>query len=119
MNIRDYIDPRRLYNPASPAGRIAFAWGVIVYPTIVLLIAGVLLGMARAWGLDPSVISLLGFALSAAVWVATVLIILRRIRDLGHSGWGIFLLVFPVAGPLIVLYLFFRPSHRPGRAATT
>ncbi len=44
-----------------------------------------------------------------------VLIILRRIRDLGHSRWGLFLLLFPEVNLLILLYLFFRPSHQPGR----
>ncbi len=113
MNVRDYIEPTRLYNPASPAGRAAFAWGLIAYPAIASLIAGGLLVMARSGGLDQSVISLLGFAFSVALWAATVFIILRRIRDLGHSRWGIFLLLIPIAGLLIALYLFFRPGHRP------
>ncbi len=113
MSIRDYIDPTRLYNPTSRAGRIAFAWGLIAYPAIASLIAGGLLVAARSGGLDESVISVLGFAFSMALWASSILIVLRRIRDLGHSGWGIFLLLFPEVNLLIVLYLFFRPGHKP------
>ncbi len=51
MNLRDWLDPSRLYNPATPAGRLTFLWGFTVYPSIILLAVAALTVLVA--GVDP------------------------------------------------------------------
>lgn len=37
-------------------------------------------------------------------------IIVRRLHDIGHSGWFIFIALIPIIGPIILLVLLCLPS---------
>ena len=87
------------------------------YMLLLALIAGVsvfvMSSMATFLTGDPT-----GFLVNAitAIWgliagVGNIMLIIRRLHDLGKSGWFAVIAPIPVVGTIFSIYLFFAPGQ--------
>jgi uncharacterized membrane protein YhaH (DUF805 family) len=108
--IRNWFDPTRLYNPTVRGGRLVFLWGLAVYPLIaIIVLIGITDGISSYSG---QLISLEERLWEVALLVASVMMILRRLRDLGKSGWTVLLGLIPLVNLFFLLYLLVSPGIR-------
>lgn len=56
-------------------------------------------------------VGLLGGVYSLAVLIPSLAVFIRRLHDIGKSGWWFFLGLIPCAGPLILLYFMVKDSQ--------
>ena len=49
MSARDWLDPTRVYNPATPAGRMMYVWGGLVYPFLVSVLVGTCVALPESF----------------------------------------------------------------------
>ena len=112
-SFRDWVDPFRLYNPRVPAGRLMYLWGGSIYPLVWVVILGVAATIAEAvlgYYDETPILDCLMAPTYLGALVMGVLMTLRRLRDLGRSGWMILLAVVPFASFFFALYLLFTPG---------
>lgn len=107
---RDWIDPTRLYNPSVPAGRLMYVWGSIVYPIALFIAASLILGLLYGSGIESGLAEGLFGAFYIGYIVAGLLIAIRRLRDLGKSGWYLLWGLVPLANIILGLWLLFAPG---------
>ncbi len=113
---RDWWDPRRLYAPSIPAGRLMLIWGLYLYPMLVIFILGVSLGFVEnqlGYYTSSPLLDALDVVLYPALFLAGILIIIRRLKDLGKSGWFLLLAVIPLINFVFALWLLFAPGIHP------
>lgn len=111
---RDWIDPTRLYNPTTPAGRLVFLWGLAIYPFITLFVLmTVVIIVVVSVSTSTDTADYLGIViwLFMLAWVvAIVAICRRRLMQLGKSQAWIWLAIIPVANVVLFLYLLLKPG---------
>ena len=114
-SFRDWVDPFRLYNPRVPAGRLMYVWGGWLYPLIWFVIVLFAAGIVEA-GLgyydETPVLDCVSVPIYIAYIVAEILITLRRLRDLGMSGWTILVALIPLVNFVFGLYLLLAAGKR-------
>jgi uncharacterized membrane protein YhaH (DUF805 family) len=92
------------------AGRPEFwCWGlfVLLISAVTALVDGVIFGFGRDASQPVSLVVTLGLILpSIAVGV-------RRLHDIGRSGWWCLLALIPIIGTLILIYFWIQPGS-PG-----
>jgi uncharacterized membrane protein YhaH (DUF805 family) len=118
MSARDWIDPTRLYNPASPAGRLMYAWGAFIYPLVAMALLGGCgglvdqsLGYYSGPGSGPGPIDQAIILLGIVVMIlGGILVTLRRLRDLGKPGTYILLGLVPLVSLVFWIWLLFAPG---------
>ncbi len=89
-------------------------WGLLSYPLVAAAVASLCVEVEVAVtnnGGQTPFSDLIGVLLGFAVLVAYVLITLRRIKDLGKSGWNILWLFAPIASYIFGLRLLFVPGR--------
>lgn len=108
----DYINPFVLYNPQTPAGRLEFLWGM-VYPivlTFVILIpcafVEAFLGYINQAPITDPLLSIL----TLATFPAAIIVNIRRLRDMGKSGWTVLVAFIPLVGLVYLLWVLFSES---------
>ncbi len=113
-HLRDWFDPARLYNPTRPAGRLAFLWGLVIYPFLVMF---VLLTAIITAMMSFITSAQLGDYLGIVVWVfmlawvaAAVCIVRRRLLQVGKSGAWVWVAIVPVVNLALFAYLLFKPG---------
>ncbi|MDW3224660.1 MAG: DUF805 domain-containing protein [Paracoccaceae bacterium] len=72
------------------------------------LVIAPMLGIVPAAGDDAS--QPLSLILSLAILLPTVAVGVRRLHDIGRSGWWLLLSLIPLIGFLVLLYFYTRPS---------
>jgi uncharacterized membrane protein YhaH (DUF805 family) len=111
-NLRDYFDPTRIYNTSIAAGRMAFLWGLLLYPfaaLFVLLGASIIIIEALSAGTDPSDIIGIVTYIFMLLWVtAAVCVTYRRLDYLRMSRRWVWLIILPPAYLILCLYLMVR-----------
>lgn len=112
--VRDWIDPARIYDPRIPAGRGAFAWGLAIYPFIVLFIIMTVV-IIVVQSLYPArdntdTLGIVTYIFMLAWFTAAVCICLRRLRQLGRSRAWVWLAIVPFLNIAFFLYLLFKPG---------
>ena len=51
-----------------------------------------------------------------ALLLPNIALAVRRLHDIGRSGWWLLLMVIPLVGPLVLLYWYVQPSEdRPNQ----
>jgi uncharacterized membrane protein YhaH (DUF805 family) len=107
--ILNYLNPLALYNPKLPAGRIKFLWGLI-YPIILIRVIATLANFIElVFGfidespiMDPLVVPV-----SILFLIALMLIQIRRLKDIGKSGWFVLIVIIPVINILYFIWILF------------
>ncbi len=118
--LRDWIDPRRLYNPRIPAGRLIFLWGLTAFPIAVIfvLLTVILIALETA---DPSIspdyIGIIVWPFMLAWVAATVAITRRRLLHVGRSQRWVWVAILPIVNLPLFIYLLLAPGVGGGRRA--
>ena len=103
------IDGFRKYADfAGTATRSQF-WGFQVSYLVLSVVVSQLDIQGNTWSEEYGV-GLLSAALAAASIVPSIAILVRRLNDIGKSGWMALLLLLPVVGWIWVGILLFQPS---------
>ncbi|MEI9992908.1 MAG: DUF805 domain-containing protein [Rhizomicrobium sp.] len=84
------------------ARRAEFWWYVLVY-----VIAEVILGVLQSiLGVGQALTSLFGLAL----FLPSLGVSVRRLHDIGRSGWWFLISVIPVVGWILIIYWYAQPG---------
>ncbi len=117
-HLRDWIDPLRLYDPRIPAGRLAFLWGLAIFPPVVifaLLTVIIIVVETVSPNINPDYIGIIVWPFMLAWVAATVAITRRRLRRLEMSQRWVWVAILPIVNLPLFLYLLL--SSGPGRRA--
>lgn len=91
------------------SGRSEF-WFWLLYANVFLLLGGVgvLLFVRLEEAMTP--LAILYLSITAVVLLPSLAVSVRRLHDIGRTGWWLFIYFVPVVGPLLLLYFFVQPS---------
>ena len=100
---------RNFTNFWGRSGRSEF-WFWLLYANVFLLLGGlgVLLFVRLEDVMAP--LAILYLSITAVVLLPSLAVSVRRLHDIGRSGWWLFIHFVPVVGPLLLLYFFVQPS---------
>ena len=87
------------------ASRPEFWWFALF-----LFLANILLGLTDA-AIFPGNTSLLGPLFGLATIVPAIAVSVRRLHDIGKTGWWVLLHLIPVIGFLVMLYFYLQPTE--------
>ncbi len=107
-HLRDWIDPLRVYDPRIPAGRLAFLWGLAIFPVVVMsgLLTVTLIVVETVFpNINPDYIGILVWPFMLAWVAATVAITRRRLLQLERSQNWVWVAILPVVNLPLVVYL--------------
>lgn len=93
---------KNIVNFKGRARRSEYWW----FRVFVFIISGIL---AAVLGQESTVASLVSFVLLIATWSVEV----RRLHDVGKSGWFVFIDLIPIVGWIILLVMLIKDSQ-PG-----
>lgn len=87
------------------SGRVEFWWFVLAYIIVAILVAILsgILGMG----------DLLSNILSLALLIPSIAVSVRRLHDIGKSGWWYLINLIPVLGWIAFIYFAAQPSVGP------
>ena len=109
--LRDWIDPLRLYDPRIPAGRLAFLWGLSIFPLaviFVLLTMIIIVVETVSPNINPDYIGIIVWPFMLAWVAAIVAIILRRLLQLRMSQRWVWVAILPIVSVPLFLYLLLK-----------
>lgn len=89
------------------SGREEFWWWFLAY--VLAYAAAFMVGSALGMG------QMLAGLLALAVFLPNLGVAIRRLHDMGKSGWWILIAVIPVIGILVLLYFYAQPSEGPNQ----
>lgn len=110
MDFNLYLDPitKHYFDFEGVAGRRAF-WMFVLFNFLISVALGLVLALVH---LRP-----LAGLYSLAVLLPSLGLAVRRMHDIGKSGWWLLAAVVPVIGWIYVIYLYCQPSSTPYGAA--
>jgi uncharacterized membrane protein YhaH (DUF805 family) len=110
MDFSYYLDPIRnhYFDFQGVTGRQPF-WMFILINLLISIALGVVVTLIH---LRP-----LLYLYDLAVLLPTLGLSVRRMHDVGKSGWWVLIGIIPVIGWIIVIYLYAQPSSTPYPAA--
>jgi len=76
--------------------------------TLIALLIGIAtstIDILNGWMLNPN-IGLLSGILSLLIFLPNISVSVRRMHDLGYSGWWVLIILLPILGPLLLLMMF-------------
>lgn len=114
MDFNDYLDPIKNHYAdfEGVTGRRAF-WMFALFNFLIYLGLTIVLSIIHLYPLAG--------LYSLALLLPNLSIGVRRLHDIGKSGWWLLVSLIPVLGAIYLIYLFCQPSSTPyaGAAATT
>ena len=103
MDFNFYLDPitKHYFDFEGVTGRQAF-WMFVLFNFVISLVLSVVLGLVH---LQP-----VALLYSLAVLLPGLGLAVRRMHDIGKSGWWLLASLVPVLGWIYVIYLYCQPS---------
>lgn len=99
------------FNPYGRASRSEFWWYYLCL-IIVAAVLGVIGGFLESYGIEQVwigiIVQVLSLVLVVSLWIAEI----RRMHDIGKSGWNTCWTFIPLIGFIIVLYFLCKPSDQ-------
>lgn len=109
------------------ASRSEFWWFelfLVLVPLVVSIVSALFFGqmtrvvmhdagpMGQGWGMMWGVqsVGILPHLVGLALFLPTLAVAVRRLHDVGRSGWWVLLLLLPFIGFLVLLFWFVQPS---------
>lgn len=81
---------------------------IIYIPLYILFIGGIINESEPVGFLGMGILGL--FAL--AMFIPSLAVLVRRLHDIGKSGWYFLMYLIPIAGPIIILVWLFTDGNR-------
>lgn len=112
MNYISFSDAIRLAlttnycNFSGRTSRAGYWWFVLFTVILNIVVSGIVLG-------SPKFGTVLSYLVSAFLLLPGLGICVRRLHDIGKSGWWLLLSLIPVVGTIILIVWYCKPSQ-PG-----
>lgn len=87
------------------SGRPEYWWYILAY-FIVAVLVGFISGIIGAG-------TLLSNLLSLALFIPSIAVAVRRMHDIGKSGWWVLIAIIPIIGWIAFIYFAAQPSTGP------
>ena len=84
-------------------------WLFVLFEFIIFFVLGFLSGMNNAVG---SLFSIATWVLSLGLFLPGLAIAVRRLHDIGRSGWWILISLVPFIGGIVLFVFYLLPSKR-------
>jgi uncharacterized membrane protein YhaH (DUF805 family) len=106
MNLSWFVDPitKQYFDFQGVTGRQAF-WMYILYYVIGYVIVAIVANLIHLWQLSS--------LYSLGLLLPTLGIEVRRLHDVGKSGWWVLIGLVPILGWIYLIYLYAQPSAAP------
>lgn len=97
-----YLEALKKYAVFSGRSRRKEYWYFVLFNLIIGFALGFVDGLA-GW-FDPEIgIGLLGGIYNLAILIPSIAVAVRRLHDIGKSGWWLLLIFIPVVGALVLI----------------
>lgn len=125
MSAREWFDPDKLYDHSVPAGRLQYLWGGLLYPAtaislVAILVLSLTVAIEMALRTDTATpftdsFGLVVILLALLLYIScSLLMTLRRLRDLRISENFAFLMFVPLISNVFSLCLLLAPGKVQG-----
>ena len=106
MDFNLYLDPitKHYFDFQGVTGRRAF-WMFVLFNFVISIVLSAVLAVVH--------LQALGFLYSLALLLPGLGLGVRRLHDIGKSGWWLLASLVPVLGWIYVIYLYCQPSTTP------
>jgi uncharacterized membrane protein YhaH (DUF805 family) len=106
MDFNYYLDPitNHYFDFEGVTARKPF-WMFVLFNVLIGLALSIVLGIVHLGSLSG--------LYSLAVLLPSVGIAVRRMHDIGKSGWWLLASLIPILGAIYVIYLYCQPSSTP------
>ena len=102
----------KFFTPYGRATRSEF-WWYMLFALIICGVLGVIGGFVSGnGGREQTWVGIIFDVLSAVIAISIVCAEIRRLHDIGKSGWNVCWSLIPVVGGIYVLYLLCNPSEQ-------
>ena len=110
MDFNDYLDPitKHYFDFQGVTARRPF-WMFVLFNFGISVVLSIVLGIIHLRALSG--------LYSLAVLLPGLGIAVRRMHDIGKSGWWVLVSLVPILGWIYVIYLYAQPSSTPYAAA--
>lgn len=90
-------------------------WMFVLFNVIIAFVFGCIDGLL-GWT-DPEIgLGVLGGIYTLAVFIPGLAVGVRRLHDIGKSGWNYFFVLIPIVGPIMLLVWFFTEGESDSNA---
>ncbi len=100
-----YIDVLKKYFVFSGRSRRAEYWYFMLFNFIVLFVLGMIQFFVALSGGNPMIVSVIYWLYYLAILIPTLAVSVRRLHDIGKSGWMILINLIPIIGAIWFLVL--------------
>lgn len=106
FNFNYYLDPitKHYFDFNGVTGRQAF-WMFVLFNLGISIVLSILLGLVH--------LSQLSSLYTLAVFLPGLGIAVRRLHDIGKSGWWLLIALVPLLGAIYLIYLYAQPTTAP------
>jgi uncharacterized membrane protein YhaH (DUF805 family) len=106
FNFNYYLEPitKHYFDFNGVTGRQAF-WMFVLFNLVISIALSIVLGLVH--------LSSLSGLYSLAVLLPSLGIGVRRLHDIGKSGWWLLIALVPILGALYLIYLYCQKSTAP------
>jgi uncharacterized membrane protein YhaH (DUF805 family) len=105
-----YLEVLKKYAVFKGRARRKEYWYFTLCNILVSIVLGFIDAKIGIFGMKAG-IGILGAIYSLAVFIPSLAVFVRRLHDIGKSGWWFFLGLIPCVGPLILLYFMVKDSE--------
>lgn len=106
-----YLSVLKNYATFSGRAQRAEYWYFILFNFLVSIVVGILDGVLGT--MEPNTgVGLLGLVYILAIIVPSIAVLVRRLHDVGKSGWYFWVALIPLIGALYLLFLTVQDSAR-------
>ena len=111
--MQQYMNVLRKYADFSGRAARKEFWMFQLVNFVIYFVLGFLSGMFTTGGSNTlaMVLSVISLVYSLAVLVPSLAVTVRRLHDVGRSGWFIFIALIPIAGALALLITTIKKSE--------
>ncbi|MFA7555181.1 MAG: DUF805 domain-containing protein [Spongiibacteraceae bacterium] len=104
-----YLEVLKKYATFSGRARRKEYWFFALFNIIISIILGVIDGVTGSF--DPATgVGVLGIIYSLAILIPSIAVAVRRLHDIGRSGWWLLIAFIPLIGAIVLLIFAVQDS---------